>query len=356
MIALAAVVVVVLAVPAAVLWLVGSVASAPQNGAVGPLPADLVGDEVAFGGAPGAPLRGWFLPGRPEGPSSSSCMASATIAAACWSAARFLQAGGYSVLLFDFQAHGESQGDAITFGYRESRNAAEAVAFVRGKRPDAKIAIIGISLGGAAALLAAATPCSRCAGTGGSLSDPRGRHRRSHRAPPRRLVAPLDAAVTWQFAPRLGFGVALLRPIEAIGGIRCAETHHRRDRRPAHPSCRIACALCRRSATRGILADRGRGACQFPRFCRRRLRGSGARFPRAMASVRRKISDLALCGTAAYPSLCAGWAPARKNSRTARESRIPSRCMAVASDHINPAPARDLRPIIIWKPIIINGG
>ena len=37
--------------------------------------------------------------------------------------ARFLNKFGYSVLLFDFQAHGESIGDHITFGYLESLDA-----------------------------------------------------------------------------------------------------------------------------------------------------------------------------------------------------------------------------------------
>jgi alpha/beta superfamily hydrolase len=37
--------------------------------------------------------------------------------------ARFLSYAGYSVLLFDFQGHGESTGQHITFGYLESKDA-----------------------------------------------------------------------------------------------------------------------------------------------------------------------------------------------------------------------------------------
>jgi len=68
--------------------------------------------------------------------------------------ARLLSADGFSVLLFDFQAHGESTGSRITFGHLEGQDAAAAVAYVRQRLPAEKIGIIGTSLGGAAALLA----------------------------------------------------------------------------------------------------------------------------------------------------------------------------------------------------------
>ena len=67
---------------------------------------------------------------------------------------RFLNSNGFTVLLFDFQAHGESEGKHITFGYLESRDASAAVNFIRVKYPDEKIGVLGVSMGGAAALLA----------------------------------------------------------------------------------------------------------------------------------------------------------------------------------------------------------
>ena len=67
--------------------------------------------------------------------------------------ARLLHTEGFSVLLFDFQAHGESTGTRITFGRLEGLDAAAAVAFVRQRLPNEKIGAIGSSLGGAAALL-----------------------------------------------------------------------------------------------------------------------------------------------------------------------------------------------------------
>ncbi len=63
--------------------------------------------------------------------------------------ARFLSHAGYAVLLVDFQAHGESTGEHITFGYLESRDAQAAVRFLRANAPDEKIGVIGVSMGGA---------------------------------------------------------------------------------------------------------------------------------------------------------------------------------------------------------------
>lgn len=67
--------------------------------------------------------------------------------------ARRLQEEGFAVLLFDLQAHGESPGTRITFGRLEGLDAAAAVAFVRRRLPEERVGVIGVSLGGAAAVL-----------------------------------------------------------------------------------------------------------------------------------------------------------------------------------------------------------
>jgi fermentation-respiration switch protein FrsA (DUF1100 family) len=68
--------------------------------------------------------------------------------------ARFLRRAGYSVLLIDFQATGETKGDHITFGWKESRDVLAAASFLHHVDPTARVGIIGSSLGGVAALLA----------------------------------------------------------------------------------------------------------------------------------------------------------------------------------------------------------
>ncbi|MDV6344703.1 alpha/beta hydrolase [Nitrosomonas sp. Is37] len=68
--------------------------------------------------------------------------------------ARFLNAQGYSVLLIDLQAHGETPGERITFGVRESKDVKAAVDYLRDNFPGERIAAIGVTLGAAAITLA----------------------------------------------------------------------------------------------------------------------------------------------------------------------------------------------------------
>ena len=70
------------------------------------------------------------------------------------SRAKFLNAQGYGVLLIDLQAHGETLGDRITFGARESEDVGASVAYLRENFPSERIAAIGVSLGAAAIVLA----------------------------------------------------------------------------------------------------------------------------------------------------------------------------------------------------------
>ncbi|GJL55939.1 MAG: hypothetical protein NPIRA02_30710 [Nitrospirales bacterium] len=67
--------------------------------------------------------------------------------------APFLHKAGYSLLLFDFQAHGESEGETITFGDLEKDDVSAAIQFASQRKPSNPIGLIGFSLGGVAAVL-----------------------------------------------------------------------------------------------------------------------------------------------------------------------------------------------------------
>jgi uncharacterized protein len=72
--------------------------------------------------------------------------------------AQALRSRGHAVLLFDFRAHGTSEGLRSTIGLRETREIAAAVDFLQ-SRPELAgrpIGVAGISMGAAAALLATA--------------------------------------------------------------------------------------------------------------------------------------------------------------------------------------------------------
>ncbi|MEZ6086790.1 MAG: alpha/beta fold hydrolase [Pirellulaceae bacterium] len=68
--------------------------------------------------------------------------------------ARMLHDAGYATVMIDLQAHGESPGEVITVGYLEQHDVRAAVEFARREHPNEPIGVIGVSLGGAAALLA----------------------------------------------------------------------------------------------------------------------------------------------------------------------------------------------------------
>lgn len=151
LIALAAILV-VLAVASVVL--VGWMLARPVQKRIGDGPAELNVQAVTFHSDSGADVAAWWCP-LPD--SRGTVLLLPGVRANRLSMvdrARFLRRAGYSTLLIDFQATGETKGDRITFGWKESRDVLAAVEFIRKMQPADHIGIIGSSLGGAAALLA----------------------------------------------------------------------------------------------------------------------------------------------------------------------------------------------------------
>lgn len=62
-------------------------------------------------------------------------------------------ARGYAVLAINFRAHGDSTGDERSFGLFEAKDAHTAFAWLKARRPNTRVGVIGMSLGGAAAVL-----------------------------------------------------------------------------------------------------------------------------------------------------------------------------------------------------------
>lgn len=69
---------------------------------------------------------------------------------------RPLHEAGFHLFLFDFRAMGLSRGDVCTYGYRERGDVLAAVEWLRREAGVPRVGLYGWSLGGAAALLAAA--------------------------------------------------------------------------------------------------------------------------------------------------------------------------------------------------------
>lgn len=134
---------------------VGLGMAAPKPVAIGAPPVSLPSAEpVRFPSPSGSLLQGWVVPGVPGRPGVVLMHGAWGNRLGMVERARLLNEAGLSVLLFDFQAQGESPGKHITFGHLEALDAAAAVAFLRGRLGDGvPVGALGISLGAAAALL-----------------------------------------------------------------------------------------------------------------------------------------------------------------------------------------------------------
>jgi fermentation-respiration switch protein FrsA (DUF1100 family) len=108
----------------------------------------------AFSDLGGRTIQGWFVQGVPGEGAVLLLHGVRADRRAMLGRARWLHSQGYSVALIDFQSAGESDGNAITLGYREADDAARALKWTRQRLPHERIAVAGTSMGGAAILLA----------------------------------------------------------------------------------------------------------------------------------------------------------------------------------------------------------
>lgn len=199
-----------------IVWIIGGSLLAAHNFSVGKPPLDLNAVNVEFKSESGATVRGWFIQGREKAGAVILMHGVRSSRLDLIGRARFLSRAGYTVLLFDFQAHGESKGEHITLGYLESRDACAAVNFLKEAAPNEKIGVIGISMGGAAALLAH-PPLEANAlvleevyttvedATANRLAERFGGWAKF-----------LSPCLTYQIRPRLGFSAGELCPIKKV--------------------------------------------------------------------------------------------------------------------------------------------
>jgi uncharacterized protein len=196
------------------LWVIGESLAAPQTRIVGEIPSDLPGRGVQFKSQSGSILQGWFIPGKNRMGTVILMHGVRANRLSMLNRARFLARAGYSVLLFDFQAHGESTGEYITFGYLESKDAQAAVDFLHQNNDRDKIGVIGVSMGGAASLLA--TPSLEVDALILESVYPTIEEAISDRITMRlgKLGTIFTPLLTYQLKPRLGVGPEEMRPIE----------------------------------------------------------------------------------------------------------------------------------------------
>src|SRR5262245_50520463 len=162
-------------------WIAGGILASPHRQPAGKIPSDLNGQEIKFSSGSGFTLNGWWAP-KPNGKGTVILLHGVRAnRLSMLDRARFLSKAGYGTLLFDLQSHGESTGQQITFGYLESRDAAAAVDFLRGKKSIRKDSNHRCFTGRSGDPSRYTAFRCKCHGPGVSLSD----HRRSYREPAR---------------------------------------------------------------------------------------------------------------------------------------------------------------------------
>lgn len=116
---------------------------------------DLTYEDVAFESTDGVQLKGWYLSGGDKGVSLACGHGLFRSRREVLERAVALRRAGFDVLLFDLRRHGDSGGERVTLGYDERLDYLGAIAYLQKRQPEDRIALLGVSMGAAAALLAA---------------------------------------------------------------------------------------------------------------------------------------------------------------------------------------------------------
>lgn len=178
-------------------------------------------EELRFPTAGGASLYGWWMPGEPGAPAVLLVHGWGRNAGRTLGLARRLHAAGYSLLAFDLRCHGRSEGraPATMVKFSEDIRAAVDEAIRRGAQPG-RIGVLGLSVGGAAAIHAAARdPRVGAVVTVGAFAHPGDAmaHEMRSRGLPGVLIRP---TLRW-VEHRVGFRLDEAAPERQLSSVRC---------------------------------------------------------------------------------------------------------------------------------------
>ena len=176
-------------------------------------------EAVEFQARDGVMIRGWWLPR----PASKQVVIGCTghrgakhellgIGSGLWRA-------GNNVLLFDFRGRGASDLAACSLAYHEMEDLQAAVDYVCGRLPEARLGVIGYSMGAAVALLVAAREPRLRAVVADSpfatMRDVIGHAFERRRIPTR----PMLGLTGWVNRWRYGYCFDAVEPVEVVGAI-----------------------------------------------------------------------------------------------------------------------------------------
>jgi len=145
----------------ALLLLIRNSVLPPLPNTLHPRALGLAAEEVTVVSRDGIRLHGWWIPQTAPRPVIILCHGLGANRSDLLELARALVHAGYQVLLFDFRAHGESQGRVTSFGWTEQRDVEAMLDWLR-RQPAAREVpwgLYGLSMGGAVGIqVAARTP------------------------------------------------------------------------------------------------------------------------------------------------------------------------------------------------------
>jgi len=245
-------------------------------------------------GPGGVRLAGWYIPATAEiGPTGTT-----VILAHGWSSNKSdmlsratMLHDRYNLVLFDFRNHGQSEPGDTTQGVREAGDLRAVVDWLVEHKAPERVAVLGVSMGGASAVTEAAGDDRIAAiileSTHASLANAVQARLEQSGYP---LAVPGSWATLLGALIRTGEDVSSADPPRGHAAERATRAHHRRGPGSEHrtaecrgdPSgCRGGRFACRAGGLRGRRACRGAGGV------RRAIRGLGARLPRARPRPRR---------------------------------------------------------------------
>jgi len=176
-------------------------------------------EEIILTTADGLRLSAWWLP-RPDSQQVVLGLAGHRspksdllgIGSGLWRA-------GNNVLLFDWRSRGQSDVAQHSLAYYELRDAEAAVAYVFKRMPEARLGLMGFSMGASVALLLAAREPRVAAVAADSpftgIAEVVAHGAAQLRLPPQLVVPMADRLTGWRYGYRFG----AVRPIEAVAAI-----------------------------------------------------------------------------------------------------------------------------------------
>ncbi|MDF2385740.1 alpha/beta fold hydrolase [Nostoc ellipsosporum NOK] len=133
-------------------WFLASKIAAGHASAVAPVPPPA--EQVRLKARDGVSLAGTYWPGRrPDAPAVLLLHGVGASRNQTVPMAEALVAQGYAALAIDLRGHGASTITDHSYGLDEGLDARAAFDWLKARQHDAKVAVIGVSLGGAAALI-----------------------------------------------------------------------------------------------------------------------------------------------------------------------------------------------------------